>query len=179
MKSFGYPITSESLAHFLDPDGGRPLLWEDHTYFTTEHWTLRTTQATAAFPSPSHPITAELERIFEKFPTIPDKDWKPLDDLRSLLCKFPARIWERTQFRHHLQSYPLVKINATLAQRGILQLATRLPRAEVCTGHQFSDHLAIRFRSGELLLHPLPYDWRNHKISLHLCQPKDRHPLDR
>jgi hypothetical protein len=171
-KPFGYPVTCEHLAHFLDPDGGRPLLWEDHTYFQSAHWTLRTTQATAAVNAPSHPLTPAQEAIFARFPQPTEKDWVPIDTIAPILNKFPARIWERTQFRHHLQTYPLVSIGAAVAQRGILQLASRLPRAEICTSLHFHPFIAIRFRSGELLLHPLPFHYRAEKISLRFFQPK-------
>lgn len=171
MKPFGYPIALDHLALFRDPDGTPVVTWEGLTYYRTEWWTLRTTQAHDAPQATASPITPELAQQFATIPAKEDASWRPLDDIARLVNKFPARIWERTQFRHHLQSYPLVLIAHYLLQRGILQLCTRLPAAHIHTGYIMPQPV-IRFKGGEIILHTLPTDWRDKKPSLTFYQPK-------
>lgn len=173
MKSFGYPIDHLHLALFRDPNGSNPpITWEEHTYYSTEWWTLRTTQAhPTALKANTCPISDTLIQQFQTIPAKQDPAWKPMDDIAPLLNKFRARIWERTQFRHHLQSYPLVRIAHYTAQRGILQLCSRLPAAHVHTGYRMPQ-LTIRFTGGEIILHTLPADWLQKNPSLTFYQPK-------
>lgn len=174
IKPFGHPIPKPDLALFMDPDGEhKPVQHEGHTYFVTAWWTLRTTQVTAAPTAPAAPVSPGLARDIDVIERneLPASHWKPLDDITPILNKYPARIWERTQFRHHLQTYPLVQLAHHTAQKGILQLCSRLPRAEVFTGTHLT-HLTIRFRTGEIYLHRLPFHWHQEKISLRFYQPK-------
>jgi hypothetical protein len=175
-KPFGYPIALEHLDLFKDPDGNTPPVeWKGHTYYQTDWWTLRTHQATPAMISPTEPVSslmmAAMDLAEAKADSLPEHLWKPLDDIAPLVNKYTARIWERTHLRHHLQSYPLVMIAHHYAQRGILQLCTRLPRAEVFTGTHLT-HLTIRFRSGSIILHPLPDHITRTGATLHFFQPK-------
>jgi hypothetical protein len=174
IKPFGHPIALEHLDLFQDPDHIHlPSQWEGHTYYRTEWWTLRTTQATPYATAETCPVDLITLAAMDQAASdaLPAKDWKAMDDIAPLLNKFPSRLWERTQFRHHLQSYPLVKIAHHTAQRGILQLCTRLPRAEVFTGLHLP-LLTIRFRTGVIVLHKLPFHWHQEKISLSFYQPK-------
>jgi hypothetical protein len=170
IKPFGYPIPADDLARFLDPDGGRPLAWEGWTYYVTPWWVLRTTQATPAIDAEKCPVGEQTLAKFAEFDSLDAKKWHALDTIAPLVNKFTSRIWERTQFRHHLQKYPLCLIGSQITTRGILSLCTQLPRAEIYSGPR--SMIPVRFRSGQMLLRSVPREWDD-RISLTFFQPKE------
>lgn len=181
IKPFGYPIPEKALNQFLDPDRARvPIAFEGWTYYRCEWWQFRTTQhVEGAQRADEHPCSEQVQQTFALFSEetrpadrlpIRESEWKPMHDIAPLLNKYPARIFERTHMRHHLQSYPLVRIGPHLAQRGLLQLASQLPGAEILPIP--TPHLLVRGKNCQLIIRRLPDHWQTDRPSLSFFQPK-------
>lgn len=160
MKTFGYPIPFDDLLKFADPRHAVPYEHDGWTYFETESWTLRTRQGVGAPASDTAPVT-EFTRAEET-----RNGWKPFDYITRVLNMYPAEIWHG----QNLNFSSLCWIGDHHITKGILQLASRLPNAELLPTFRGAS-LPVRFTKGMLLIHHVPPHIRNIKPPLIFFQP--------
>lgn len=153
-KSFGYPISPADLHLFSCPDKVENFQEDGLSYYVTEWWALRTKQYCG---HPDGTLSKEAAAGFNRLEALPESAWRPLADMERLINKFPVAIWERTHLRHHLLTYPIVRVGYSYSQRGILQLCTRLPNAMICITGGNTDPVFIKFTGGAIVLRPLPW----------------------
>jgi len=171
MRPFHYPPRLDDLELYLHPTMGAPYSWQGKSYFATKEWCCIYQHP---FPGmaeiePSPRIIAAENRAAEISP----KHWRPMDYISQVLNKFPSRLWSERAGRYTLDAREKVRIGAASASKAILQLASRLPAADISINGYPGDPVFIRYRGGLLIIHgtdPRPDD----KFSLTFFSPSLR-----
>jgi hypothetical protein len=184
MKHFTYPLPDLAYREFSHPDNPCfGMKGEDGSdYFGNDFFSLRTETYHNHHSKPATIPAAHLA-AHNRARALADDQFTPLDDLRGFICKFPVQIWERTHTAHHLMDWPIMRVHCSYALRGILQLACKLPRAEIYKHGTSTDPILIRFNGGTMVQLHLP--WAERAVIERRCKtfailtPKPHNPLTR
>lgn len=151
MKPFHYPPRLDDLETFLHPTIGAPYAWQGKSYFATSVWCCIYQHAfpgmTEIEPTPSI-ISGETRAA-----QIAPKHWRPMSFISQVLNKYPARLWNERAGRYTLATQERCRIGAASAPKAILQLASRLPAAEISINGYPGDPVFIRYRGGLVIIH--------------------------
>lgn len=171
-KPLGYPVPLEGLAIFAHPDPehifARVALLPSHAVGVCNGWLkLEADKFQVGDVEPASPeFLARWDQRDRRGwgpRTLWDdtQPWRALDDVAGTLWRFGARpAWEKTRTRWHPRLTPAIRIGpAGIVPLAMLQLAARLPRAQVLTDTLRDAPVRVRFNGGRLMLH-------NHATSL-------------
>lgn len=161
-RPFDFPFPVKAWPYFVHPNKpalSRAYLHEDSLVFSNGFLAMQVDRFQFP-PEPPDPAPAEFLERWSRAPWSHHeaadklKHWRPLDDAGHAIWKLgPRPVWERGSKQYHIRRDPLVTIGiATVTQLALVQLCTRLPRAEAYTNGQKSDPVFIRFNGGRAIL---------------------------
>ena len=156
MKHFHYPVTAEQLRELCHPDPGHafaePFRWGDD-WGVANGWLGLRVRTFLDCEWVSAEAVERIERLpWGRFEKVQD-DWGKLDDRRGGLWRHgESRVWQRLQDGRAVP-WTLQRVNVgpgcVQVTRGMLQLVSKLPRAEVNLGPMGQEWLMVRFNGGE------------------------------
>lgn len=163
-RSWHYPPPPEALEYFVHPGDHQGLQRpgldaEGRTLVSNGYLAIRFETFFPDIPPPTKRLTLAIKNApwsrFEPLEQNP-KPWRPLEDAIPQLFKHgPKPIWERTRTRYHIRRAPSVRVgHGATTSLALLQLITRLPRAEIFTGTDMHSPLFVRFNRGRAILAP-------------------------
>lgn len=161
-RPLGYPVPLEGLAAFAHPDPRHlfhhPRLLPSDAVGVSNGWLkLKADKFRFGPIEPAGPeFLARWDRRGWGAGDLWQKGtWRPLDDVLGTLFRFgPRPVWEKTRTAWHPRTEPCLRIGAAgIAPLAMLQLAARLPRAEILTDTRFREPVRVRFNGGRLMLH--------------------------